>query len=71
MLNLYKKTEDETYFRQVLAFVSCFFSKGISRKMEQQDRPFSLYGGLSGMASLLIDILEDPKKAMMPGFEDI
>jgi hypothetical protein len=70
-LAIYKATGSVQYLHQAVSFVRAFFSKEFQENQKSMDRPFSLYGGLSGMACLLMDLLEDPKKATFPAYEEI
>lgn len=72
LLRIYNCTKKSEYLYQAVTFVRAFFTKKYQQlRTDEEDRPYSLYGGLGGIASILLDILNDPKLAMLPAFEDI
>uniref|UniRef100_A0A6B2L6W4 Uncharacterized protein n=1 Tax=Arcella intermedia TaxID=1963864 RepID=A0A6B2L6W4_9EUKA len=71
LLAVYKVTEDVDYLHQALQFAVAYAQSDISRYFAVPDRPYSLYEGKSGMVSLYVDLLVDPKNATMPGYQDL
>eukprot|EP01127_Copromyxa_protea_P022823 TRINITY_DN8381_c0_g1_i1.p1 TRINITY_DN8381_c0_g1~~TRINITY_DN8381_c0_g1_i1.p1 ORF type:complete len:414 (-),score=46.44 TRINITY_DN8381_c0_g1_i1:60-1301(-) len=71
LLAVYNSTSDVKYLHQVLCIVRAHYSQEFQENQIPGDDPFSLYGGLSGMACLLIDLLEDPTKASFPAYQEI
>jgi len=70
-LTLYNATNNPIYIWRAVEFIHAYFTPEYQSFMSKPDSPYSLYGGLSGMACLLIDILNDPKQARFPFYEDI
>jgi len=70
-LAIYNVTQKPKYLWMAVQFVRTYFVPSYLKMMLKPDEPWSLYGGLSGMACLLIDLLKDPNKATFPFYEDL
>eukprot|EP01126_Amoeba_proteus_P047251 TRINITY_DN5383_c0_g1_i7.p1 TRINITY_DN5383_c0_g1~~TRINITY_DN5383_c0_g1_i7.p1 ORF type:complete len:339 (+),score=57.73 TRINITY_DN5383_c0_g1_i7:435-1451(+) len=71
LLSVYKTTGDLKYLHRTIKFVEAYFSPKFSKLFQTPDHPWSLYGGLSGLSCLLMDLVIDPKNALFPAFQDL
>lgn len=68
---MWQATSDSKYLWMAIQFAKGYFIPEYRKLMTTPDNPYSLYGGLAGIACLLIDLIDDPKNAKFPCYQDI
>jgi len=71
LLCVYRATNEVKYVHQALQYALAFPQEKYQKLMVKPDRPYSLYGGLSAIVPLYVDLLVNPKDARFPAYEDL